>query len=214
MILFISLVLRVLCSANFLISSATTAKPRPASPALAASIAAFRANRFVCSAISSIATTILPIFADLVSRAAISSAIFLVLAVLSLFVEANSSVTLTPSLFKAAIAKLSSCIFSTNLTVLLTFCPTSYKALLVNSTSLALSLMPAATCSIEIDTCSALAKTSWLIVLNELAALSNLAPVVATCCKRSLSVITRVLKESARTPSSSFLLISVVSKYP
>ena len=34
-------------SANFLTSSATTAKPRPASPALAASMAAFRARRFV-----------------------------------------------------------------------------------------------------------------------------------------------------------------------
>jgi len=33
--------------ANFLTSSATTAKPLPASPALAASIAALRASRFV-----------------------------------------------------------------------------------------------------------------------------------------------------------------------
>lgn len=34
-------------SASFLISSATTAKPLPASPALAASMAAFNASRFV-----------------------------------------------------------------------------------------------------------------------------------------------------------------------
>jgi len=34
-------------SANFLISSATTENPLPASPALAASIAAFNANRLV-----------------------------------------------------------------------------------------------------------------------------------------------------------------------
>ncbi len=37
----ISLVEVEVCSASFLISSATTAKPFPASPALAASIAAF-----------------------------------------------------------------------------------------------------------------------------------------------------------------------------
>lgn len=39
------------CSASFLISSATTAKPFPFSPALAASIAAFNASKLVCSAI-------------------------------------------------------------------------------------------------------------------------------------------------------------------
>ena len=38
-----------LSSASFLISSATTANPFPDSPALAASIAALSAKRFVCS---------------------------------------------------------------------------------------------------------------------------------------------------------------------
>ncbi len=39
------------CSANFRTSWATTANPRPLSPARAASIAAFKAKRLVCSAI-------------------------------------------------------------------------------------------------------------------------------------------------------------------
>jgi hypothetical protein len=40
------------CVARFLTSLATTAKPLPASPARAASIVAFSANRLVCDAMS------------------------------------------------------------------------------------------------------------------------------------------------------------------
>ncbi len=43
-----------LASLSLRTSSATTAKPRPASPARAASIAAFKANNLVCDAIASI----------------------------------------------------------------------------------------------------------------------------------------------------------------
>jgi hypothetical protein len=48
----ISSVARVVCPASALTSEATTAKPRPASPARAASIVAFSASRFVCSEIA------------------------------------------------------------------------------------------------------------------------------------------------------------------
>jgi hypothetical protein len=49
-------------SASLRTSVATTAKPLPASPARAASIAAFSASRFVCAAISLISSRISPIF--------------------------------------------------------------------------------------------------------------------------------------------------------
>ena len=55
--------LTVKCS--FLIWSATTANPFPASPALAASIEALSANRLVREAISSISVIILPISLDI-----------------------------------------------------------------------------------------------------------------------------------------------------
>ena len=42
-------------------SLATTANPRPCSPARAASMVALRASRFVCAAMSSIVATISPI---------------------------------------------------------------------------------------------------------------------------------------------------------
>ena len=48
-------------SASLRTSAATTAKPLPASPARAASIAAFSASRFVCPAMSLISSRISPI---------------------------------------------------------------------------------------------------------------------------------------------------------
>ena len=53
-ILLISMLAFRLCSANFPISSATTANPLPNSPALAASMDAFKDNRFVWLAIAEI----------------------------------------------------------------------------------------------------------------------------------------------------------------
>ena len=57
----ISSVLLCVLLANVLTSSATTAKPRPCSPARAASIAAFSASKLVCSAICWITSKTLPI---------------------------------------------------------------------------------------------------------------------------------------------------------
>ena len=58
-------------SASRLTSSATTAKPRPSSPALAASMAALRASRLVWSAISLISSRIPPISSTRLARAAV-----------------------------------------------------------------------------------------------------------------------------------------------
>ena len=64
-------------SARLRTSSATTAKPRPCSPARAASMAAFNANKLVWSAISRIVDTICPMVLDKASSLCSFSAEFL-----------------------------------------------------------------------------------------------------------------------------------------
>ena len=82
-------------------SSATTAKPLPASPARAASIAAFSASRLVCSAIVVIVSTMPPILREraekssiAASTAALESAIRRMLSVASSAVRAPSAAAL------------------------------------------------------------------------------------------------------------------------
>ncbi|MPM99045.1 hypothetical protein SDC9_146235 [bioreactor metagenome] len=96
------------CSANFLISSATTANPLPASPALAASIAAFRANKLVCSAMEAITSLACPILIELSFVFNIISKIPFVALLLSSVILDSLSISLNPSsttsvtLFEAA----------------------------------------------------------------------------------------------------------------
>ena len=71
----ISWVAPAVCAASALTSCATTAKPRPASPARAASIVALSASRLVCPAIAVISSVTLPISC---ATAAISSIVALV----------------------------------------------------------------------------------------------------------------------------------------
>jgi hypothetical protein len=67
----ISPVAFAVCAASALTSCATTAKPRPASPARAASIVALRARRLVCSAMAVMSFTTSPMRCAACDRSAI-----------------------------------------------------------------------------------------------------------------------------------------------
>ena len=69
----ISSVAFAVCTASDLTSEATTANPRPASPARAASMVALSASRLVCSAMARMSLTTSPIFCALSESPAISS---------------------------------------------------------------------------------------------------------------------------------------------
>ena len=79
----ISTVADVVLSASFLTSSATTANPRPVSPARAASMAAFSANKFVWSATSLITWITFDMFSERVpSNVIVAEMLFTVPAIL------------------------------------------------------------------------------------------------------------------------------------
>jgi len=72
----ISSVARPVWLASSFTSAATTAKPRPASPARAASMVAFRARRLVCDAMFEIIPTMSPIRVEVSRRACTRAAVW------------------------------------------------------------------------------------------------------------------------------------------
>ena len=89
------------------ISSATTANPLPASPALAASIDALRDKRLVCSAISLIAETMLLMDLDLFSNSSIELITFLVISAVDSALLVSPCTELIPELIVVPVALVS-----------------------------------------------------------------------------------------------------------
>lgn len=85
-------------SPSLFTSSATTANPRPATPALAASIEAFKANRLVCSEILSIESAIWLISVTLSVNRTISLIIVAVISLVSPALRVNEFIAAFDSL--------------------------------------------------------------------------------------------------------------------
>ena len=87
----ISPVALAVCSASAFTSEATTAKPRPASPARAASMVALSASRLVCPAIVLISSTTSPMRAAAFDNSLTRSLVLRACSTASLAIRADSS---------------------------------------------------------------------------------------------------------------------------
>ena len=99
------------CSASLLTSEATTLKPLPISPALAASIEAFSARRLVCSAIPEITEVICVISSDFCLRIFISFETSLLFSVTTADSTPSSLTILTPR-FTTSVVELVAVVIS------------------------------------------------------------------------------------------------------
>ena len=133
--------------ASSLTSLATTAKPLPASPARAASIVAFRASRFVCSAMLVITLTTLPISAE------DSPSFATVAVVVSAAVTARAATSLASAAFDA-ISRIDAPISSAPAATVCTLRETSSAALETTPDCAAVSSADAEICADDADSSS------------------------------------------------------------
>ena len=131
-------------SASFLISSATTENPLPASPALAASMAALRANRLVCPAIFPIISLALSILFALSLVFKITLCMSSVALLFSCVLPIRSFNVSNPSSFKIFICSALLFIFLNSCWFFTTNCPNSSMCSAPSSVSFAWSFAPPA----------------------------------------------------------------------
>jgi len=192
-------------SARFRTSSATTANPRPCSPARAASMAAFRASKLVWSAIRTTAPTISPICSEFFSSSLISL-------VDSMFASALVCTPLIRPSISMVVVLIRPCSTSP-------FCKENLASSSAFSAALAIWLIPARDSSAPAEDCSAAAAICSMLRPNCSAALaaSSRDDVISStaeasrsamaCCRARVRVLAfcwACLRASSRlTPKSS-----------
>ncbi len=196
-------------SARFLTSEATTAKPRPCSPALAASMAAFNARRLVWSAIEVITSTILLILLDLIPSPSTAAADSPSLAfTTSSFARASLAISLPPLAISSVFSE-KSLTSPTVLSISSVVCESLINSLDMDSTSCAWSLAPFAMNCVLDDICSVVALSSSLEAASSCAVdpkVSAASLIFIIIFLISSFIFVNVL---ARSPISSLLVISI-----
>ncbi len=180
----ISLTDSCVCSAKVRTSSATTAKPRPCSPALAASIAAFNAKRLVCSATSPIIFKTLSMVATWLERTFSDSCEPLARLTICSIELKVSFICINPS-----VARVSTLLASSVMVM---------ESSLVRATPLPSSPMEVVTCSMAAEFCPTEAAISPLPLAISL-------DILIISVETSIRLCCIVSKAFAIKPNSSFL---------
>ena len=193
------------CSANLRTSSETTAKPFPCSPARAASIAAFKASKFVCPAIPEMVSTIWPISFDLSPNFSTTIADLLTVCSMVFICFTAVSIAWFPSCAATAV-------LSEVPATLLVFAATCWMPADICSTtaevsSIALSCLPDPAATSEI------AVATWVVTWADCCALAVNSSDAADSCSADSSIwrisilidSVTLLDAKAILPNSSFL---------